>query len=151
MEFPGVSVQRLGLCFGACLLLGIYAGFATPFRLPFFLPIGLALMSSYIWTIVTRLKGIYPEASGAIGQFCITFLIVGYPTYYRLNLYLEQTNYPAEQGQATVEEGALFWIRYLSGVYNITSVMFTGLLIAYIILKIRKRFQGTQRSPRNKP
>lgn len=74
MEFPGVSLQRFGLCLGACLLLSIHAGFVTAFRLPLFLPIGLVLMSSYIWPVVARFKDIYPETSRAIGQFCMAFL-----------------------------------------------------------------------------
>jgi hypothetical protein len=89
MRFSSVSLKRLGLCFGALILLSIYATTAAQIRLNLYLPIGLLLMSAYVWLVIKKFKNIYPVATKAIGQLCLTFLILGLSSSRQLNQMME--------------------------------------------------------------
>lgn len=114
----GMAFLRIiGFSMGAVLILGIYTAFVAPLNpIRFiFMIIGVILMSAYSWLIVFKFKGGYSAAS-TVGQLCISFLLLTYQfmQYARTN--------PTDGEQA-----------------SIFSKIFIGLLIFYIVLKVRHK------------
>lgn len=134
MTLSSISLKRLGLCIGAIILLSIYATTAASIHLNLYLPIGLILMSAYTWLVVKKFKNIYPVATRAIGQLCITFLILGLSSSNQFNQMMKSI----EAGK----EGMVSKI-FTAAIYNaqgtIASQMALGLFVLYIILRIKER------------
>lgn len=107
-----IKLARLGLCMGAILFLNLYTVTAVQIGLNFYLPVGLLMMSAYTWLVV-RLKGIYPQASRAVGQLCLTFLLIVVGI---------TASYGASAGN-------------IPSSAHIASMMFLGLFFLYIFLK----------------
>ena len=112
-------LRVIGFSIGAILILGIYTAFFAPLnpsRFVFML-IGLLLMSAYSWLIVFKFKRAYSAAS-TVGQLCISFLLITF----QFMQYARGTNRVTDGAQA-----------------SIFSKIFIGLLITYIILKVRHK------------
>lgn len=108
MRFSSVSLKRLGLCFGALILLSIYATTAAQIRLNLYLPIGLLLMSAYVWLVVKKFKNIYPLATKAIGQLCLTFLIFGLSNSMQFNQMMKSIEATGEGIENKVFTAAMY-------------------------------------------
>lgn len=124
------TLRRLGLCFGGILILSIYADAAASNNLAYYLPLGLLILSAYSWFVVKKLKGIYPIASIAIGQLCITFFVVALSSSIQIN-----------QIKRSIEQGS---VKNYSTIYplvrnvvqgQVAGTLSAGLLIAYLISK----------------
>lgn len=102
---------------GAIIIVGVYTAFVAPLnpiRFVFML-IGLLLMAAYSWLIVFKFKGSY-SATATVGQLCISFLFVTF-----------QFMQSAIRNPTDGEQASIF------------SKMFIGLLIFYIVLKVRNK------------
>jgi hypothetical protein len=129
-----LTFKRLGLCFGAVLILVIYSNAAVNFSLAGFLPIGLLLMASYSWIVIKKVKGVYPITTKAIGQLLITFFIVILSSSSQMNQLKQSIEKGITDQESTVYNLALYHARG-----SIAGVMFLGLSIAYIISRYKKR------------
>ncbi len=115
------------------MLLFFYASFASTLNLIYYLPGGLLIISWYIWVVVRNLKGIYPQTSRAIGQFCITFALTFFwcaALFYKKLIFIRQSN----------EEIVDDYIQYLAlikGIERIAMVSSIFLFLFYLIIKIR--------------
>ena len=134
MRFSSVSLKRLGLCFGALILLSIYATTAAQIRLNLYLPIGLLLMSAYVWLVVKKFKNIYPLAIKAIGQLCLTFLIFGLSNSMQFNQMMKSIEATGEGIENKVFTAAIY---HAQG--TIASQMAFALFVLYVVLKIKER------------
>jgi hypothetical protein len=124
------TLSRFGLCFGAIIILSIYSGAAI--HLAYYLPIGVVLMSAYSWLVIKN-KGIYPIASRAIGQLCITFLVAGLASSNQMNQ-IKKSIVPG----AVADNATIHSLAFNVAQSNVASVMFSGLLITYLISKRRR-------------
>ena len=114
----GIALIRVILfSIGAILILGVYTAFVAPLNPVrfIFMIIGLMLMAAYSWLIVFKFKGSYSAAS-TVGQLCISFLLVSF-----------QFMKSASANPTDGEQASIF------------SKIFLGLLICYIVLKLRHR------------
>ncbi len=134
MSLSSVSLKRLGLCFGAAVLLSIYATTVTQIRLNLYLPIGLFLMSAYVWLVVKKFKNIYPVSTRAMGQLCLTFLILGLSSSMQFNQMMKTL----KVGQEGIEK-KVFTATIYHAQGTIASKMAIGLFVLYIVFKIKER------------
>ncbi len=114
----GIALIRVILFgIGAILILGVYTAFVAPLNPVrfMFMFIGLLLMAAYSWLIVFKFKGSYSSAS-TVGQLCISFLLVTF-----------QFMKSASANPTDGEQASIF------------SKIFIGLLIFYIVLKLKDR------------
>ncbi len=136
MKISAITFARLGLCLGAILLLAIYASAAATIHLNYYLPIGLVLMSAYSWLVIKKLKGIYPIASRAIGQLCITFFLLTLSNSQQIN----QMKQSIGQGSLANQDAAtIYTLAFYEAARSIAGLMFFGLLVTYIVSKKKKR------------
>ncbi|MGP0046250.1 MAG: hypothetical protein ACLPVJ_15740 [Syntrophobacteraceae bacterium] len=75
-----IGLKRFGVCMLTVLVVIVYASAVATFNIPFYLPTGIIICSLYSWIIATKLPGIYPMLSRAIGQLLLTFLTIGVST-----------------------------------------------------------------------
>ena len=114
----GMAFLRIiGFSMGAVLILGIYTALVAPLnpiRLIFMI-IGIILMVAYSWLSVREFKKGGYSAASTVGQLCISFLLVTFQ-------FMRSAHIVTEELQA-----------------SISSKMFIGLLIIYIVLKVRHK------------
>jgi len=136
ISFSRVTLSRLGLCLGAMVLLWIYVNIAVYIHLNFYLPIGLLLMSAYSWFVMNKFKNIYPEKIKAIGQLFVTFFLYGISS----SFYSKQMMESIKLGKEGIES-KIFTLATYNALATIAGVMSLGLMIMYIVLKIKSKKQ----------
>lgn len=143
-----LSSKRLFICFGAIFILGLYSVIAVDLNVRFYLPIGLLILSLYSWFVVKKFKKIYPVTSRALGQLAITFLLIS------LGESSQFANYKNSIQQGTMEMSyrTIHQMAMIHVMAGVASMMFMGLLIAYIVSKKKgkseRQFVGKESAPR---
>jgi hypothetical protein len=125
-----LSLQRLGLCAIAAVIVWFYSLTAATIRLRFYLPIGLMIMTAYVWFVAFRCKSVYPKPAKAIGQLCFTFLWVGLAAHGQLKGLMNNLG----TSNMSVEGAA-----ELAARSTISSNMTMGLFVLYLIFKRKEK------------
>ena len=110
-------LRFIGIIVGAAFIVNMYPVFLQPLNLSNFvlMLIGLFLMSSYSWLVASKFKGDFSTVTN-IGLLCFSFFILAF----------------ADRGRNIVDAES-------QG--SISSKMFIGLLIIYIVLKVKQKIK----------
>ena len=125
------TLKRFGLCLGALIILSIYSTTAASVGLSFYLPVGLLVMGLYAWVVSTKFQNIYPVKTRAVGQLCITFLILALSSSNQLKHMLASM----EAGEHSAD-GVIFTAAIYHAQVTIAAMMTFILFVAYVVLKI---------------